>query len=134
MKRGQGSGWVSSHRLFFSAFTRFLLFHLLFAATVWAAPRPTAPPWPEQTLTIYGWDTGEFRAPMAPAATREDTAVLVESWSFPARLELERTGTFLCAVVILHSRRDCSSGINWFSLRSTGMKQVVPMRALFLMQ
>lgn len=46
-----------------------------------AKPRPPLPPWPQYTLTIYGFDAAYWGGPYAMLADGEGAATLSESWS-----------------------------------------------------
>src|SRR6266568_5150862 len=54
---------------------------LFFSTNGLAKPRPPTPPWPEQTLRIFGFDSPYWTVPWTAATFNEGNATLVESWS-----------------------------------------------------
>ena len=73
-----------------------LLLHT-FAGSGLAAPRPPQPPWPQETLKIFGFDSAYANVPWRNLAVNEEEAAGTESWSGYA---LNREGFITAPVVI----------------------------------
>jgi hypothetical protein len=54
---------------------------LVAPAPLHAEPRTPHPPWPEQSLSIFGWDEGYWFVPQRQRAIGAEQAVVRESWS-----------------------------------------------------
>jgi hypothetical protein len=58
------------------------LFQFLALPSAVAEPRAPYPPWPQEKLATFGWDSAYWPLPVAvPIAIGEDSALLAESWS-----------------------------------------------------
>ena len=58
------------------------LFQFFALQSVVAEPRAPYPPWPQEKLATFGWDSPFWPLPVAvPVAIGEDSALLAESWS-----------------------------------------------------
>ena len=71
--------------LVFTSLARFLIVVTLAALFTYeianAAPRLPQPPWPQQTVRIYGFDAAYWWVPWNDIAVNEDLSTLAESWS-----------------------------------------------------
>ncbi len=65
------------------------------------APRAPQPPWPEESIKIFGFDSGYARGPWRNLALNEDNATLLESWSGYALSREASRESFLPVPVII---------------------------------
>ena len=70
---------------------------ILLPESICATPRPPNPPWPQATLSIYGFDAAHWGGPHGTVAMGETTATLSDSWS---GYTLNRDGLSLLPVTI----------------------------------
>ncbi len=68
------------------------------------APRAPQPPWPEESIKIFGFDSGYARGPWRNLALNEDNATLLESWSGYALSREASRESFLPSPVIIPAR------------------------------
>ncbi|MBI1178904.1 hypothetical protein GC207_15845 [bacterium] len=73
--------WRSRSVMKAAGLSAVLLLNHNLAGIATAAPRTPFPPWPEKSLSIFGWDEGYFYTPMRLRAINADQAVMIPSWS-----------------------------------------------------